>query len=164
MALVGLGLAWIPFMKLISGQLYQYLQSVQAYIAPPIAAVFLLGILWRRVNCAGAMAALVTGFVAGLGRLVLELEPGEPPAWLRPRPRVDELPALRDRAVRGVRGGAGGRQPAHAAAVRGAPPRSDVRRRAGRLPSSPAARTLALTAGLSLLLLATVAGVWVYFR
>jgi hypothetical protein len=31
------GLAWIPMMKLISGQLYQYLQSVQAYISPPIA-------------------------------------------------------------------------------------------------------------------------------
>jgi SSS family solute:Na+ symporter len=36
--LVGLGLLWIPLMKLISGQLYQYLQSVQAYISPPIAA------------------------------------------------------------------------------------------------------------------------------
>ena len=48
--LVGFGLAWIPFMKQISGQLYQYLQSVQAYISPPIAAVFLLGILWPRVN------------------------------------------------------------------------------------------------------------------
>src|SRR4030095_6473608 len=38
--LVGLGLAWIPFMKYISPQLYIYLQSVQAYIAPPIAACF----------------------------------------------------------------------------------------------------------------------------
>jgi Na+/proline symporter len=37
MFLVVFGLAWIPMMKLISGQLYQYLQSVQAYISPPIA-------------------------------------------------------------------------------------------------------------------------------
>jgi len=71
--LVGLGLLWIPFMELISAQLYQYLQSVQAYISPPIAAVFLLGVLWPRGNAAGAMAALLTGFVLGMARLVLEL-------------------------------------------------------------------------------------------
>jgi SSS family solute:Na+ symporter len=71
--LVVFGLAWIPFMKFISGQLYQYLQSVQAYIAPPIAAVFLIGIMWKRVNAKGAMAALLSGFVLGMGRLVAEL-------------------------------------------------------------------------------------------
>ena len=71
--LVALGLAWIPLMSNISGVLYQYLQSVQAYIAPPIAAVFLLGISWSRLNAAGAMASLLTGFGLGMGRLVLEL-------------------------------------------------------------------------------------------
>jgi SSS family solute:Na+ symporter len=71
--LVGLGLLWIPLMQLISGQLYQYLQSVQAYIAPPITAVFLVGLFSSRINARGAMAALYTGFVLGLGRLVLEL-------------------------------------------------------------------------------------------
>jgi SSS family solute:Na+ symporter len=71
--LVGLGLLWIPLMRLVSGQLYQYLQSVQAYISPPIAAVFLVGIAWRRVNAAGAIAALVSGFVLGMGRLLAEL-------------------------------------------------------------------------------------------
>jgi SSS family solute:Na+ symporter len=71
--LVVFGLAWIPLMKFISGQLYQYLQSVQAYIAPPIAAVFLIGIMWKRVNAKGAMAALLSGFVLGMGRLVAEL-------------------------------------------------------------------------------------------
>jgi len=74
--LVGFGLLWIPLMQRISGQLYQYLQSVQAYISPPIAAVFLIGILWRRVNANGAIAALVTGFVLGMGRLVAELGKG----------------------------------------------------------------------------------------
>jgi SSS family solute:Na+ symporter len=74
--LVGCGLLWIPVMKLISGQLYQYLQSVQAYISPPIAAVFLLGVLWKRLNAAGAMAALLSGFVLGMGRLVAELNRG----------------------------------------------------------------------------------------
>lgn len=77
------GLAWIPFMEGISDQLYQYLQSVQAYIAPPIAAVFLLGIFWTRVNSAGALAALISGFVLGMGRLVLELNSRRlPEGWL----------------------------------------------------------------------------------
>jgi SSS family solute:Na+ symporter len=71
--LVILALLWIPFMKRISGQLYQYLQSVQAYISPPIAAVFLIGIFWRRVNASGAMAALAAGFFLGMGRLLAEL-------------------------------------------------------------------------------------------
>jgi SSS family solute:Na+ symporter len=71
--LVLFGLAWIPLMKLISGQLYTYLQSVQAYISPPIAAVFLVGLLWPRANAKGAIAALAVGFVLGFGRLILEL-------------------------------------------------------------------------------------------
>jgi SSS family solute:Na+ symporter len=71
--LVLFGLAWIPLMKLISGQLYTYLQSVQAYISPPIAAVFLVGLLWPRANAKGAIAALALGFVLGFGRLALEL-------------------------------------------------------------------------------------------
>jgi len=71
--LVLVALAWIPFMRRISGQLYQYLQSVQAYISPPIASVFLLGVLWRRPNARGAMTALVVGFVLGAFRLVAEI-------------------------------------------------------------------------------------------
>jgi SSS family solute:Na+ symporter len=71
--LVVLGIAWIPLMSNISGVLYKYLQSVQAYISPPIAAVFLLGLFWKRLNSAGAMASLVSGFVLGMLRLVLEL-------------------------------------------------------------------------------------------
>lgn len=71
--LVGFGLLWIPMMKLISGQIYQYLQSVQAYISPPIAAIFLIGVLSRRMNSQGAIAALITGFVLGIARLILEL-------------------------------------------------------------------------------------------
>jgi SSS family solute:Na+ symporter len=71
--LVAFGLLWIPMMKLISGQIYQYLQSVQAYIAPPIAAIFLIGVLSKRVNSQGAIAALLTGFVLGILRLILEL-------------------------------------------------------------------------------------------
>jgi solute:Na+ symporter, SSS family len=84
--LVGLGLVWIPFMKYISPQLYIYLQSVQAYIAPPVAACFLLGILYPRLNGAGAITSLGVGFVLGVLRLVLELAkshltPGTAAMW-----------------------------------------------------------------------------------
>ena len=69
------GVLWIPLMQVISsGGLYKYLQSVQAYIAPPIAAVFLLGIFWSRINASGALAALVGGFSAGMVRLGLEIK------------------------------------------------------------------------------------------
>jgi SSS family solute:Na+ symporter len=83
-ALVGLGLLWIPFMKLISGQIYQYLQSVQAYISPPITAVFLLGVFWKRINAQGAMTTLATGFLLGMLRLVAELFKSRlaPDGWL----------------------------------------------------------------------------------
>ena len=71
--MVVLGLLWIPFMKFISGTLYKYLQSVQSYISPPIAAVFLLGVFYKRVNSKSAITALISGFVLGMLRLVLEL-------------------------------------------------------------------------------------------
>ncbi|HEX7090311.1 MAG TPA: sodium:solute symporter [Longimicrobiales bacterium] len=81
--LVALGLLWIPLMERVSGQLYQYIQSVQAYIAPPIAAVFLVGVFWDRVNARGALAALLAGFVLGMGRLVAELNREALSGWLR---------------------------------------------------------------------------------
>ena len=54
------------------GGIFQYLQSVQAYISPPIAAAFLLGLFIRRINGRGALWSLWVGFVIGLFRLVLE--------------------------------------------------------------------------------------------
>jgi len=71
--MVLLGLAWVPFIHLISSQLYIYLQSVQAYISPPIASCFILGILWTRLNGAGALSSLLTGFVMGTVRFVFEI-------------------------------------------------------------------------------------------
>jgi SSS family solute:Na+ symporter len=68
-----LGIAWIPIMQNISGVLYEYLQSVQAYIAPPITAVFLLGIFHKRINSNGAMATLMVGLLVAFIRLTLEL-------------------------------------------------------------------------------------------
>jgi SSS family solute:Na+ symporter len=70
---VVLGIAWIPIMQNISGVLYEYLQSVQSYIAPPITAVFLLGIFSKRINSRGAMATLIAGLGVAIIRLTLEL-------------------------------------------------------------------------------------------
>lgn len=68
-----LGMVWIPMMGRISSTLYTYLQSVQSYLAPPIAAVFLLGVFFKRLNAKGAYSAMVIGFVLGLIKLTLEL-------------------------------------------------------------------------------------------
>ena len=68
-----LGMVWIPLMGRISNTLYEYLQSVQSYLAPPIAAVFLLGVFFKRLNAKGAYSAMVAGFVLGLIKLTLEL-------------------------------------------------------------------------------------------
>lgn len=75
------GILWIPLMKFISGELYHYLQSVQSYIAPPIAAVFILGLFWKRINSSGALAALIGGFMIGMLRLVAEINKEHLSGW-----------------------------------------------------------------------------------
>ena len=72
-AVVIAGILWIPIMANISGVLYEYLQSVQAYIAPPITVVFLLGIFIPRINSKGAYATLVGGFIFAFLRISLEV-------------------------------------------------------------------------------------------
>jgi SSS family solute:Na+ symporter len=71
--MVLLGLLWVPFIHLLSAQLYIYLQSVQAYISPPIAACFIFGILWPRLNGQGAISSLLIGFVLGAARFIFEV-------------------------------------------------------------------------------------------
>jgi SSS family solute:Na+ symporter len=72
--IVLLGMLWIPVMQKIGGGvLYQYLQNVQAYIAPPITAVFVIGILWKRMNGQAAIATLFYGLISATLRIVLEL-------------------------------------------------------------------------------------------
>ncbi len=71
--LVVLSLGWIPFMDaLMGGGIFHYLQSIQAYISPPITAVFLLGLFFKWINARGAIVTLWLGFAIGLLRLVLE--------------------------------------------------------------------------------------------
>jgi solute:Na+ symporter, SSS family len=71
--LVILSLLWVPFVGGVSDQLFVYLQSVQAYISPPISVVFLVGILWPRANSKGAIVVLWSGFVIGGARFIMEI-------------------------------------------------------------------------------------------
>jgi SSS family solute:Na+ symporter len=69
--MVLIGLLWIPVIRGGKG-LYDYLQGVQAYLAPPIFVVFFLGVFIKRLNAKGCLAALITGFLLGLVRLAID--------------------------------------------------------------------------------------------
>lgn len=73
-AMVIVGMAWIPVIQGSKG-LYDYLQSVQGYLAPPIFVVFFLGIAWKRLNAQGCLATLIVGFAMGLFRLAVDTPP-----------------------------------------------------------------------------------------
>ncbi len=69
--MVLIGLLWIPVIRGGKG-LYDYLQGVQAYLAPPIFVVFFLGVFNKRLNAKGCLAALISGFALGLFRLMVD--------------------------------------------------------------------------------------------
>jgi SSS family solute:Na+ symporter len=64
---------WVPIIKYINSEIYIYLQSIQAYISPPIAAVFILGLSYKKINSKGAIWSLAVGGAMGLLRLLLEM-------------------------------------------------------------------------------------------
>ncbi len=70
-AMVIIGLAWIPVIQGSRG-LYDYLQSVQGYLAPPIFVVFFFGVFNKRLNAQGCLWALGIGFAMGLFRLAID--------------------------------------------------------------------------------------------
>lgn len=69
--MVIIGLAWIPVIQGGRG-LYDYLQGVQAYLAPPIFVVFFFGVFFKRLNAKGSLAAMLTGFALGIFRLAVD--------------------------------------------------------------------------------------------
>uniref|UniRef100_A0A672MAP0 Sodium/mannose cotransporter SLC5A10 n=1 Tax=Sinocyclocheilus grahami TaxID=75366 RepID=A0A672MAP0_SINGR len=71
--LVVVSVVWIPILQSAnSGQLYVYIQSVTSYLAPPVTAIFVMAVFWKRTNEAGAFWGLMVGLVVGLTRMVLE--------------------------------------------------------------------------------------------
>ncbi len=72
-AIVIISIIWIPRIRDLSDQIYQYLQSVQAYVGAPITAVFLTGILWKRATGKAALATLITGGILGIIRFATDI-------------------------------------------------------------------------------------------
>lgn len=60
-----LGVLAAPLVGL-SVTIWYYLQNISAYLSVPMAAAIFLGLLWKRGTTAGAIAAVVVGFAAGL--------------------------------------------------------------------------------------------------
>ena len=69
--MVLISLAWIPVIQGAHG-LYNYLQAVQGYLAPPIFVVFFFGVFWKRLNGAGALWAMIAGFALGIFRMIVD--------------------------------------------------------------------------------------------
>jgi len=69
--MVLIGLLWIPVIRGGKG-LYDYLQGVQGYLAPPIFTVFFFGVFMKRLNAKGCLAALIVGFALGMFRLAVD--------------------------------------------------------------------------------------------
>ncbi|HMU42501.1 MAG TPA: sodium:solute symporter [Ignavibacteriaceae bacterium] len=72
-AIVVAAILTVPLMKMLNSQIYLFLQSVQAFVAPPISAVFLVGMFFKNINAKAAIYTLVIGEFIGLGRLLTEL-------------------------------------------------------------------------------------------
>lgn len=81
--MVVISMAWVPvIIEMQGGQTYLYIQEVAGYLTPPIAALFLLGVFWKRCNERGAFWGGITGFTLGTLRLIL--------AFIYRQPRCDQ--------------------------------------------------------------------------
>jgi len=69
--MVLIAVLWIPVIKNAHG-LYNYLQAVQGYLAPPIFVVFFFGVFFKRLNAKGALWAMLVGFVLGIFRMLVD--------------------------------------------------------------------------------------------
>jgi SSS family solute:Na+ symporter len=86
---MALAIAWIPVIETYADSLWQYLQAVLAYTVPPIVAMFLLGLFWRRANATGAAWGLTAGLLVGVTLFLsnvivagIEAREGAMPGWL----------------------------------------------------------------------------------
>ncbi len=68
--IVILTICLIPLLRMINTDIYLYLQTLQAYISPPIASVFVIGVFWKKITATAAIWALITGGILGLLKIV----------------------------------------------------------------------------------------------
>lgn len=79
-----LGIVLAPGIAKMGDGLFVYIHTLYAFFAPPFASVFLLGILFRRINAPGATVAVFVGFAfAILLKVYVAYVPGHP-HWLEP--------------------------------------------------------------------------------
>jgi SSS family solute:Na+ symporter len=71
--IVVMGICWVLVIKSLHSDLYVYLQSVQGYLSPAIAALFLLGVFWKRATARAAFWAFMAGVIGGFARLAADL-------------------------------------------------------------------------------------------
>ncbi len=69
--MVLIALAWLPVLE-HANSLYEYLQAIQGYLAPPIFVVFFFGVFFKRLNAKGCWWAMVVGFVMGVFRMLVD--------------------------------------------------------------------------------------------
>jgi len=69
--MVLIALMWIPVVQ-GAHSLYDYLQTVQGYLAPPIFVVFFFGVFWKRLNAKGCLWAMIVGFTLGIFRMLVD--------------------------------------------------------------------------------------------
>jgi SSS family solute:Na+ symporter len=69
--MVVIAILWLPVIQGAQG-LYNYLQAVQGYLAPPIFVVFFFGVFWKRLNAQGCLWAMIIGFLVGVFRMAVD--------------------------------------------------------------------------------------------
>ncbi len=72
-AIVVMGVCWVLVIKSLHSDLYVYLQSVQGYLSPAFAVLFLLCVFWTRATAPAALIAFVIGVTGGFARLMADL-------------------------------------------------------------------------------------------
>jgi SSS family solute:Na+ symporter len=72
-AIVVMGICWVLVIKSLHSDLYVYLQSVQGYLSPAIAVLFLAGVFWKRATAPAALWAFAIGVIGGFARLGADL-------------------------------------------------------------------------------------------
>ncbi|KAF8768378.1 Sodium/glucose cotransporter 1 like protein [Argiope bruennichi] len=71
--LVVISVVWIPIVQAAqNSQLFHYIQSVTSFLAPPVCAVYVLAIIYKRVNEQGAFWGLMVGLLIGMIRFIWE--------------------------------------------------------------------------------------------
>ncbi len=72
------------FIDKLGSSLFVYIQTLYSFFSPPFAAIFLLGIFWRRINGTGATVAVVLGFLFGVVMKIYIQFVSLHPAWIEP--------------------------------------------------------------------------------